>query len=228
MKFPYLFLISVTLLYGSIAVAQDDHYSEDSLSVYYENCMFNSPDSLTKDNDFFCSCSTYRICTFFTKTELHNLTNSSPKAYLINRCEEMANEFGTKPERSPDLEWLFILTDGNSEMKLTQDGVYYTTASQGNGPKPQPGQTVTIECELGVVSANEFIFSTIKDGKPLTFEVGKNTMIKGLELGVQLFGKGGEGYIFLPSKLGYGASDRGAQLPANSDLICHIKILDIN
>lgn len=227
MKSRFIILITVIILSGKIAPAQDEHYPEDSLTIYYEKCMTDIDKSFTKDNDFFCSCSTYRVVKFFTISEMQNLTTSSPKAYLIGRCEEMANEFGGKPERSPELEQEFIASGGDGEVKLTPEGVYYTTILPGNGPKPLPGQTITIECELGLPSVGVYIFSTIKDGTPLTFEVGQNTMIKGLELGVQMYSKGGEGFIFFPPKLGYGSLDRGEQLPANSDIMCHIKVLDI-
>ena len=227
MKTCILFLLLTLLLSGKITFAQDDHYSVDSISVYYEKCLVNTPENSTKDNDFFCLCSTNRVVAFFTISEVQNLTTSSPKGFLIARCEEMANEFGDKPVRSEELEWAFIMIDANTEVKLTGDGVYYIVNNPGTGPKPLPGQTVVIECELALPSAQDYIFSTIKDGTPLTFEIGKNTMITGLELGVQLFGKGGEGFIYFPPELGYGSSDRGEQLPANSVLMCHIKILEI-
>lgn len=227
MKTRLLFFFIALIFSGKITFAQDDHYSVDSLSVFYENCIFNSPENFTKDNDFFCLCSTNRVVAFFTISEVHNLNTQGPKDYLIARCEEMANEFGDKPLRSEELEWAFIMSGGNTEVKLTREGVYYLVNTPGTGPKPLPGQTVVIECELGLPSADDYMFSTIKDGTPLTFEVGKNTMIKGLELGVQLFGKGGEGFIYFPPELGYGSKAHGEQLPPNSVLLCHIKILDI-
>lgn len=225
MKISFAGLLYLVLISCNVLTAQG--FNPDSANVFFEYCLEDKSKSPSNDDEFYCECITERILKFFTKEEFDAFNSSSPKVTLLRSCFQMANEFGDKPVRSEELEWDFIMTGVNTEVKLTRDGVYYTVNNPGTGTKPLPGQTVVIECELGLPSADEYIYSTIKDGTPLTFEVGKNTMIKGLELGVQLFGLGGEGFIYFPPELGYGSSDRGEQLPANSVLLCHIKILEI-
>jgi FKBP-type peptidyl-prolyl cis-trans isomerase FkpA len=50
-------------------------------------------------------------------------------------------------------------------------------------------------------------------------------LIEGWQIGIPKFGKGGKGKLLVPSRLGYGSSDRGS-IPANSTLIFDIELLD--
>jgi FKBP-type peptidyl-prolyl cis-trans isomerase len=62
---------------------------------------------------------------------------------------------------------------------------------------------------------------------PIEVNVGKKQVIQGWEEALPYFGKGGKGKIFIPAMLGYGPQAMGADIPAFSDLIFDIEILDV-
>lgn len=195
-------------------------------SAYFEDCLFSFKEPLTQDDEFFCSCVTYHLGGF-TNEDFKKLGSSNPRVKTVSLCKQMANEFGKKPLRDDDIEWFFCVIDDPINVKLTQQGVYYAVEKPGTGPTIKPGQTVSLQCEISLLSSDEVIYSTLQSGEPLTFEAGKGTMIKGLELGIQQFNKGAEGYLVLPSHLAYGSSDHGDAIPANSDLYVYILVLDV-
>lgn len=206
--------------------AHSQEIDPEMSSIYFEDCLLSFKQPLTQDDEFFCSCVTNHLGSF-TNEDFRKLGSSNPRAKTVSLCKQMANEFGKKPLRDEDIEWFFCVIDDPVNVKLTQQGVYYAVEKPGTGPMIKPGQTVRLQCEISLLSSDEAIYSTLQSGEPLTSEVGKGTMISGLELGIQQFNKGAEGYLVLPSKLAYGSSDHGETIPANSDLYVYILVLDV-
>jgi FKBP-type peptidyl-prolyl cis-trans isomerase FkpA len=60
--------------------------------------------------------------------------------------------------------------------------------------------------------------------------LGTKKVIAGWEEGLKYFNKGSEGYLLIPSKLGYGATpldDGKTIVPSNSVLIFKIQVIDV-
>ncbi len=110
------------------------------------------------------------------------------------------------------------LTNNNLEAQKTPEGIYYIIQNPGNSQKPSISNTVT--CDYKGYLLNGEVFDQNKDIKfPLS------DVITGWQIGIPLFGKGGEGQLFIPSKFGYGT--RGSQrIAPNTVLIFDIKLID--
>lgn len=222
MKTPSISVLLLLFILGFKANAQE--IDPVLQSINFEDCIFSFKEPLTNDDEFFCDCVAYHLGGF-TKEDLKKLVPSSHKADTVNFCKKLANEFGKKPVRNEEIEWGLMATF--TPANITQQGVYYALEKTGQGPLIKPGQTVSLLFEISLFGSDKAISSTLESGEPLTFEVGKGSMIKGLELGVQQFNKGAEGYLVLPSQLAYGSFDRGEALPANSEIFIYIIVLDV-
>ena len=76
-----------------------------------------------------------------------------------------------------------------------------------------------LSCSTNTQTAN-------KSGKPFSFKLGANEVIKGWDIGVAGMSIGGERRLTIPANLAYG-SKKLPGIPANSTLIFDIKLLEI-
>lgn len=104
-------------------------------------------------------------------------------------------------------------------------GVQYAITKKGKGVMPQVGDKIAIEYE-GYLS-DETIFDATKK-EPFKFVIGAKKVITGLEEAIQFFPKNAEGWILIPSKLGYGGlAIKENNIPPNAVLLFKVKIVEI-
>ena len=95
----------------------------------------------------------------------------------------------------------------------------------GTGAEVQPGATITAHY-TGALVKNGVIFQSSHDfGEPITF--GLNQVIKGWTNGVPGMKVGGWRRLIIPAEQAYGASSPAPNIPANSDLVFDIELVDI-
>lgn len=93
-----------------------------------------------------------------------------------------------------------------------------------NVQKAIEGDEVTVHYE-GRLASNDFKFdSSLDRGKPITFELGSNRVIKGWDQGLRGTCPGQKIKLEIPSELGYGAEGAGEVIPPNSDLIFEVTL----
>lgn len=100
-----------------------------------------------------------------------------------------------------------------------ESGIFYLITREGSGAHP------TINSVVNISYKGYFL-----DGK--VFDSGNyyNTLrsaVRGWQIGIPLFKRGGEGMLFIPSGLGYGEWPRG-NIPGNSILIFEIELIDFS
>lgn len=105
--------------------------------------------------------------------------------------------------------------------KRTESGLSYAITKPGKGNFPKPGSRITVAYEGFLLDGTRF-----DQSEQLAFEIGKGQTIQGWEEGLLLFNKGSEGWLLVPSKLGYGTIPHKG-IPANSVLIFKVKILGV-
>lgn len=118
-------------------------------------------------------------------------------------------------------EYVGIQTD--MEFDSTESGIFYALENPGIGDPPTDTSTVTVDYTLYLVDGT-LVESTIVNGEPSTFEVGK--VIEGWKESLKLMGVTGKGTFVIPSGLGYGLRSVNG-LPRNSILVFDIEILKI-
>lgn len=69
--------------------------------------------------------------------------------------------------------------------------------------------------------------SSYDSGQPLSFTVGADEVIPGMDSGVRGMREGGKRTVIIPSRLGYGRRGSGPDIPPNSALIFDIELLEV-
>ncbi|MBI5916435.1 MAG: FKBP-type peptidyl-prolyl cis-trans isomerase [Bacteroidetes bacterium] len=105
------------------------------------------------------------------------------------------------------------------KVKRTATGLSYVITKPGKGAPAKPGTRVTVANE-GYLTAETLFYKSEK----FEFVLGSAQVIQGWEEGLQFFGPGSEGWLLIPSKLGYGQV-AVQKIPANAVLIFKIKLL---
>lgn len=109
----------------------------------------------------------------------------------------------------------------------TESGLQYEVLEEGDGPKPQLDDQVTVNYRGTLVDGTEFDASE-RHGGPATFQVGG--VIEGFTEALQLMSVGSKYRVVIPSDLAYGAQGGGPNSPIGPDatLIFEIELLSIN
>lgn len=95
----------------------------------------------------------------------------------------------------------------------------------GTGQEVQPGATVTAHY-TGALCKNGIIFQSSHDfGEAISFPL--NGVIQGWQQGVPGMKVGGWRRLIIPAEMAYGANSPSPNIPANSDLVFDIELLDI-
>ncbi|WP_333677579.1 FKBP-type peptidyl-prolyl cis-trans isomerase [Dyella sp.] len=71
------------------------------------------------------------------------------------------------------------------------------------------------------------IDSSYDNGRPLTFSIGANEVIEGMESGVRGMKVGGKRTVIVPSRMGYGRRGAAPDVPGNSALVFDIELVDV-
>mmetsp|Transcript_24873 Transcript_24873/g.36797 ORF Transcript_24873/g.36797 Transcript_24873/m.36797 type:complete len:109 (-) Transcript_24873:123-449(-) len=107
-------------------------------------------------------------------------------------------------------------------------GVTKETIREGDGPKPQTGDTLTMHY-IGTLKDNGEKFDASSDrGRPFKFKIGVGQVIKGWDEGVAQMSKGEKALLHITSDYGYGARGAGGVIPPNADLVFEVELLEIN
>ncbi|MEN9610224.1 MAG: hypothetical protein RLZZ628_1038 [Bacteroidota bacterium] len=108
-------------------------------------------------------------------------------------------------------------------------GLSYVITKNGKGIMPKAGDELVVHYEGSFLDGQ--VFDATKGKKPFQFVLGFKKAIAGWEEGLKFFNKGSEGFLLIPSKLGYGATpldDGKTVVPSNSVLIFKIQIMDVS
>ena len=114
------------------------------------------------------------------------------------------------------------LAANNIQTQKTTWGVYIQVLNPGQGPKPKPGQYVTVKYKGTNFKGEEF------DSGVYPMQVGTGGSIKGFEEGVMQLSKGGKAKVFVPSTLAYGARGSAPKIQPNENLIFELELTEIS
>lgn len=103
------------------------------------------------------------------------------------------------------------------------DGLYYVMDVEGTGVQPSGvNSIVTVHYTGRLLNGNTFDSSI--GGNP--FRSSLTSVIKGWQIGIPYFKKGGIGKLLIPSHLAYGSSGSGS-IPANAPIMFDIDLIEV-
>ena len=119
----------------------------------------------------------------------------------------------------------FLAANAKKEGVVTlPSGLQYKVIKEGTGPKPKPGDTVTVNYEGKLINGTVFD-SSYKRGEPATFPV--TGVIPGWTEALQLMKEGAKYELFIPPSLAYGERGAGNAIGPNTTLIFEVELLSI-
>lgn len=118
-----------------------------------------------------------------------------------------------------------FLKKNNMDVMPTQNGAYLSISKPGNGDYPRTGDTIFVEYTGRLLDGTVFD-SSVNAGKPFSFVLGNQAVIKGWEECIPLLNKGSIARMVIPSDLAYGAEDY-RELKGYSTLVFDVEIIDI-
>jgi FKBP-type peptidyl-prolyl cis-trans isomerase len=120
---------------------------------------------------------------------------------------------------------------GSSSMEeeegtLTDSGLRYIVTQEGDGPSPETGDIVAVHYTGKLEDGTEFD-SSLDDGQPLYFILGKSLVIAGWDEGIALLQEGAKATLTLPPDLAYGETGAG-DIPPDSTLIFDVELVSVH
>ncbi len=104
-------------------------------------------------------------------------------------------------------------------------GIRFRILREGDGPKPVSGNRVTVNYVARLLDGTEFD-SSAKAGKPFTFQLMSDHVIRGWNESVIDMRKGEKRLIVVPYRYAYGANGRPPVIPPRAPLVFEIELLD--
>jgi FKBP-type peptidyl-prolyl cis-trans isomerase len=96
----------------------------------------------------------------------------------------------------------------------------------GDGPKPQPGDTIIVHYTGSLVNGTIFDSSRERN-ETFEFSVGEGEVIKGWDEGLLTFNVGERSTLILSPSYGYGDAGAGSDIPPGAILIFDIELIKI-
>jgi len=115
------------------------------------------------------------------------------------------------------------LDENNINAQKTQSGLYYVIDVEGTGINPSWNSYITIDYKGYLLDGT--VFDSTSTGSPVRMYL--YSTIEGWKEGIPKFKTGGEGTLFIPSRLGYGSTAK-TNIPSNSVLVFDIKLIGVN
>lgn len=114
----------------------------------------------------------------------------------------------------------------SKEWKEVKDveGLKYWDVKEGSGDEVKAGGRVKVHY-TGWLTNGTIFDSSVQRGEPIEF--GLNQVIQGWGKGVPGMKPGGIRRLYIPYQLAYGESARGDKIPAKSDLVFEIELLEV-
>lgn len=151
-----------------------------------------------------------------------------------NFMQEMQERQQNEPQMIAD----YIANNGITA-KPTADGLYVIVKKKGTGAKVAMGREVSMNYTGRLLDGTMFDSSVESDAReggihqdgrtyePLTYTVGRMSLIRGWEDGVMGQPAGTVLQIIMPSALGYGSQGAGRLIPPYSPLVFDIEIVSV-
>ena len=110
----------------------------------------------------------------------------------------------------------------------TQSGLIYIIQNPGGPKKVEAGNSISLHYKGTFFKDGKQFDSSYDRNTPLDFTFKTNRMIPGFEEGLEILGKKGKIKLYIPYHLAYGEKGREGAMPAYSDLVFDLEVLNVS
>lgn len=158
------------------------------------------------------------------------MTSEEAKAEVQKFFTELSRKQQEEAEKMADINAKageqFLSENGKrAEVRTTPSGLQYEVIEEGNGPRPEAGDSVTVHYTGKLIDGTVFD-SSEERGEPATF--GVSQVIPGWVEALQLMNEGSRWRLFIPSALAYGPQGAGGVIGPNQTLIFDVQLIKVN
>jgi len=115
----------------------------------------------------------------------------------------------------------------NDGYTTTDSGLQYKIIEEGDGRKPEAGEIVSVHYTGYLEDGTEFD-SSVDNGQPFSFALGRGLVIPGWDEGIALLNQGDKASLIIPPDLAYGSQGAGNGLiPPDATLKFDVELVDI-
>ena len=147
------------------------------------------------------------------------------EALAIEKEQIMAKE---KPIEAKTVQLIKAYQEKKLEEKIqtTTSGLKYIIHKKGTGKHAIAGKKVKAHYAGFLLNGSPFD-NSYKRAEAFEFILGKGMVIKGWDEGMALLSEGAEATFFIPYSLAYGEAGRPPSIPAKSELVFFIELLEV-
>lgn len=114
------------------------------------------------------------------------------------------------------------------DFETTDSGLQIAVLADGEGEDvAEFGDTVTMEFTIWVADSGRFFTGSSTAGQPFTFPIGSGAVFPGWDEGATGMAVGEKRQLLVPAELGLGEESVGEIVPANSDLLLEVELVDL-
>jgi len=182
-----------------------------------------------------------RITVFATAKEKYD--SAGFMAWQQEMRQEMMEKMQEEAEAQKGVDEDIIkqyITENNIKADSTESGLFYVITEEGDGPKPEAGQTVQVNY-VGKLLNGKVFDTSIKEVaqendlyderrepyNPLEFPIGKGRVIRGWDEGISLLNVGSKATLIIPSYLAYGPRGAGGDIGPNEVLVFDVELVGV-
>ena len=145
---------------------------------------------------------------------------------IMTEEEYMARQVAKEEAAFAEAQQVFdaFIAENGIEATPTESGLIYVCTKEGKGSQPQAGQKVKVHYTGKLLDGTVFD-SSVERNEPISIPIGVGRVIPGWDEGISMMKKGEKGILYIPAKLGYGATGSGP-IPPFSNLIFEVELID--
>jgi len=144
---------------------------------------------------------------------------------MKKQAEAQAESAKISTEQVEYIEKTYLVEKGITDFKKTESGLFYKIDKQGKTDLVA-GDVVKVHYEGTLLMTGEKFDASYDRGQPIEIPIGVGQVIKGWDEGIMLIGRGGNGYLYIPSNLGYGAQGSQGAIPPNAMLVFKVEVFE--